>query len=515
MLIVALASGLASATEYIASVDGTSAGVGTLTSPYNITTAISKAVAGDIVYLRGGQYLMSAKLSLSKGGTSSAYINIWAYPGDARPILDFYNVGYSGTNSANERGIQISGSYYYIKGIDITRAGDNGMNVSSSHNIIQNCRFYKNCDAGLQITGSSTSEGYNQVIDCDSYLNFDFKSVNSNGTSNAGGNADGFACKLTVGPGNKFIRCRSWANSDDAYDCFGSINDIYFKDCWAIANGQASYDISDYPGAGTLVTVTNQGNGNGFKVGGNGAVGGAILIGCISTGHKIASSSNKGFDQNNNVGRVYCFNCLSYNDGRGFSFPNNTDSRGEHQFCNNIVLSANNSNSIKSTSVQKTNTWNSITVSASDFVSLAVENAKTDRSADGSLPDMGGLFHLKSTSGLINQGTVVAIDTIALPYSGSAPDLGPYEYKQESTDVASVQTDCGATVAYSTVNHEISITGSISDVEVFQLSGQKIYNQRISTENLNIPADNWFKGICLVRVVTQSGIPLTKKIMIN
>jgi len=76
----------------------------------------------------------------------------------------------------------------------------------------------------LQITGGTAA--YNDIIDCDAFRNFDFKT-----SGGAGGNADGFACKLTVGVGNRFIRCRSWENSDDGYDCFGSQNDTYFEDC--------------------------------------------------------------------------------------------------------------------------------------------------------------------------------------------------------------------------------------------------------------------------------------------
>jgi pectate disaccharide-lyase len=494
--------------NYIASSEGTSTASGTLASPYDIITAVSKAVAGDTVYLRGGQYMMSSQLSLNKGGSSAAYINIWAYPGDARAILDFYNRGYSGDNTSSERGVALTKSYYYLRGFDITRAGDNGMHISGSYNIIENCRFYKNCDAGLQISGSSISEGYNQIIDCDSYLNFDYKS------SEAGGNADGFACKLTVGPGNKFIRCRSWENSDDAYDCYGSANDIYFRDCWAMSNGQLSYDVTDYPGSTGYTTVTNTGNGNGFKVGGDAGVGGAVLIGCISTGHKIMKSSNKGFDQNNNVGRVFCFNCLSYNDGRGFSFPNNSDSRGEHLFYNNVVLSANNNNSIKSTSIQLTNTWNSITVSTSDFVSLAVDSAKADRNADGSLPYMGGLFRLKSTANLINKGTAVAVDTIALPYEESAPDLGPFEYTPV-TALDVVGNSAAFSAFYSDATRSLELEGAVAFVEAYDLSGRNVLSCSVSAEHVSLPVNGWPQGTYFLSAILQNGSIASAKILVE
>lgn len=504
MLIVFTGYAGISARNYIAAVTGTSTAAGTLASPYDILTAVSKAVAGDTVYIRGGLYMMSSQLSLNKGGTSAAYISVCAFPGDERPVLDFYNRGYSGTNSASERGVAITKDYYYVRGLDITRAGDNGMHIQSSFNKIQNCRFYKNCDAGMQITGGTGA--YNEIIDCDSHDNFDYKTTNSDGTSDAGGNADGFACKLTVGVGNKFIRCRSWDNSDDAYDCYGTQNDIYFEDCWAMTNGLKSYDVSDYPG-GTTGMITNLGNGNGFKVGGNASPGGATLIRCVSIGHKIMSSSNKGFDQNNGVGRVLCYNCISYGDGRGYVFPNNSDSRGAHVFANNISLNSG-SNSFHSSTVHKTNTWNSIPVSTSDFENTVLENSKAARKSDGSLPYMDGFFRLMRTSGLIDKGT-----DVSLPFSGVAPDLGPFEYST-STAVDALYSGSDISVYFSLANQVIVIRGAVSSVELFQLTGRKIYSQSFFSETVLVPTNGFSKGAYLVRVTMQNGISSVKKILI-
>jgi hypothetical protein len=500
LLMVVLGFTSISAKNYIAALNGTSTGAGTLVSPYDIPTAISRAVAGDTVYIRGGHYMMSSQVSLNKGGTSAAFISIFAFPGDDRPILDFYNRGYSGTNASSERGISISRDYYYIYGLDITRAGDNGMHIQSSFNKIQNCRFYKNCDTGLQISGGTGAQ--NEIIDCDSYENFDYKS------NPTGGNADGFACKLTVGVGNKFIRCRSWNNSDDGYDCYGTQNDIYFEDCWVMTNGLKSYDVTDYPG-GTTGIVTNQGNGNGFKVGGNASPGGATLIRCISIGHKIMSTGNKGFDQNNGVGRVFCYNCISYNDGRGYSFPNNTDPRGANTFANNISLGSG-SNSFGTGTVFQTNTWNGIPVSVADFESVAIDGSMAPRNADGSLPYMGGLFRLVTNSGLIDKGT-----DIALPFIGLAPDLGPFEY-DPTTDVDIVPAiHANVSINYNSGNKEIAIQGSITSVEVFQITGVKIYSRNISSERLNIQVNNWPKGVYIVRVISKNRVLSVKKVLIS
>jgi len=255
--------------------------------------------------------------------------------------------------------------------------------------------------------------------------------------------------------------------------------------------------------------VTNTGNGNGFKVGGNGALGGATLIRCISIGHRIMSSSNKGFDQNNSVGRVICSNCISYNDGRAFSFPNNNDARGAHIFANNIAIGAGNGNSFHSSTVFKTNSWNAIAASATDFLSVTTANAKVDRNADGSLPYMDGLFRLKSTSGLINAGT-----DVALPFVGIAPDIGPFEYNP-GTALTTPVLDSDIVVRYVRVNNEIVVSGSIAAVELFQLSGTKVFTLQQSTTSISIPTNNRARGVYLLHIIAQNGVSSNRKVLVN
>jgi hypothetical protein len=81
-------------------------------------------------------------------------------------------------------------------------------------------------DTGLQITANSSEAGdamraaYNTVINCDSYENYD--------EANAGENADGFAAKLYIGPGNVFRGCRAWNNADDGWDLFAGALDVWW-----------------------------------------------------------------------------------------------------------------------------------------------------------------------------------------------------------------------------------------------------------------------------------------------
>jgi hypothetical protein len=69
---------------------GFSSGKGTLVSPLDIKTAITKAVSRDTIVLRGGVYSLSTKITINTSGVAGKPIAIVAYSKDAaRPVLDF------------------------------------------------------------------------------------------------------------------------------------------------------------------------------------------------------------------------------------------------------------------------------------------------------------------------------------------------------------------------------------------------------------------------------------------
>lgn len=81
------------------------------------------------------------------------------------------------------------------------------------------------------------------------------------------------------------------------------------------------------------------------------------------------------------------------------------------------------------------NSWNlGIKGKPADFVSLSAADAAAPRGADGSLPEYFG--RLAPGSAFIDRGApteTVRGDGFArepIPYNGSAPDLGAYEYNQ-------------------------------------------------------------------------------------
>ena len=227
---------------------------GAIDQPFlTIAKAVTLFTGGDTIFVRGGTFSYSTTIKLEKSGTASNRFHILAYPNE-HPVLDFSAMADSDSN----RGFYLTGNYWHIKGLEMCNAGDNGIKIEGSYNIIEQCDFHHNRDSGLQIGLSkdiTTNPGgiaaYDTVINCDSHNNVD---------APKGANADGFACKLCAGKGNYFRGCRSWENSDDGWDLYQDEYQVVIDECWTWHNG----DPALAPG----FTDWN-GNGNGFKLGGN------------------------------------------------------------------------------------------------------------------------------------------------------------------------------------------------------------------------------------------------------
>jgi hypothetical protein len=381
-------------TYYVSYTSGNDTYAGTtLAAPYKtITKAVSVAVAGDIIYLRGEVHYYSTKINLSKVGTAAAKFYLLAYPGDAtRPVLDFSAMA---VNSSN-RGLDLSGNYWVLKGFDVYKAGDNGMHVNGSYNIIEFCTFFENADTGLQFDNGAS---YNQVINCDSYYNIDPSE----------GNADGFAVKLNVGTGNSFKGCRAWQNSDDGWDGLlstgvGTNPSTTYDSCWCFLNGYRK-DMT-----------ASLGNGNGFKMGGNQEQHDATLRNCLAVYNRV-----KGFDQNNDVGSMTLYNCTGYKNAPNFGMNNYDPAPGKVMVIkNSISYMGRSADAFRPVATRTNNSWQSpFVVDNSDFVSLDTSVLRSPRNTDGSLPAIN-FMKLAQGSDLIDGGT-----NVGLPYYGAATDLG-------------------------------------------------------------------------------------------
>ena len=297
------------ATYYISPEGNDSTGDGSFDNPwYNPAKAVSVAQAGDVIFCRGGRYHISkygtdGKLTvrLSQSGTEQEPIVISAYENEA-PIFDFVQQLLDcNRNKGNvgDRGMLITGDYWILFGLHIMHAADNAIKLEGSHNRIERCEFSYNLDTGIQLgfghkfsdtfPGLSSNDGshcaYNDIVDCDSHHNCDFD-------ANYGSDADGFACKMHNGIGNRFIRCRAWRNSDDAWDLFETDYDVILAECWAWESGNAADHLwvkEYFDGSASF-----SGNGNGIKLGGNGTGGSSkgvhYAYRCVAFGCDITSS---------------------------------------------------------------------------------------------------------------------------------------------------------------------------------------------------------------------------------
>jgi hypothetical protein len=379
----------------ISGVDESVPGV-TVQTVSELLSAISTAVPGTIINVKGGTYTFGSPISMNRSGQNGNLITLRAHPNDAnRPKFDFSSMSESSAN----RGINLSGSYWHVKGIDVFKAGDNGMNISGSNNLIEFCTFSENKDSGLQIGGGGAN---NTILNCDSYFNADSSLEN----------ADGFAAKLDCGSGNKFIGCRAWNNLDDGWDGYlrGADNvTTYYENCWAIRNG--------YLKNGTI----GAGDGNGFKTGGSDdklLKHNAEFRNCVAAGNVF-----DGFDHNSNRGTITIYNGSAFSNGNNYNFSN-TNPAASLIIKNSVSLSGTNANNLNATTTNITNNgWqNGITTNSADFVSLNIDLLLSARQADGSLPNVS-FMKLVTGSDLIDAGV-----DVGLPFNGAAPDLGAFEF---------------------------------------------------------------------------------------
>lgn len=304
---------------------GSDNGLGTTSSPMSISKAITSIQQGGTIYLTGGTYKLNKQLTIAEtnSGTASKMNNLVALNG-AEVILDFSAQAY-GEPSTNERGIQLDGSYWYIKGITVQGAADNGFFVSGKNNKLELCVARANRDTGIQISRRNSSlssmkdwPANNLILNCTSYNNSD---------PATGENADGFAAKLTCGEGNVFDGCIAYNNVDDGWDLYaktetGPIGSVTIKNCIAFRNG-----------ATTDGHFTANSDGNGFKLGGSG----------IAVPHRIENSiafenKNHGFTDNSNPGTITLKNCTSINNSLDNGGKSNFDFARDKSKSNNVLI---------------------------------------------------------------------------------------------------------------------------------------------------------------------------------
>ena len=113
-----------------------------------LTKAHEYARAGMTIWVLAGTISYGQSALLIRNGSPGSPIKVWA-DSATRPVLDFSMLP---RNDSNARGIEIRGNYWHIRGLEIQDAGDNGISISGSNNIVENMVMHHNGDTGIQIT---------------------------------------------------------------------------------------------------------------------------------------------------------------------------------------------------------------------------------------------------------------------------------------------------------------------------------------------------------------------------
>ena len=388
-------SGIEAGDIHVATDGNDTTGDGSISNPYaTLQRAHDVAVAGDLIYVRGGTYTLTAGISFTRDGTSGNRIRIFNYPNET-PIIDAINL------IGSARAWRLNGAnWWHIKGMEVKNAPSQGMSIDiGSDNIIEFCASHNNARLvtggdGINITGASSN---NLILNCDSYFNH---------YPPAPGGANGIGVSDCTGTGNIVRGCRVWRNSDDGFDLWDSVPSVTLENCWAWENG---YDENLNP---------TTGNGQGFKLGGEDiGDGGHLIQNCLAWRNRV-----NGFDENNANIALTLYNNTSWENGtENFSFYNAV----ANVLKNNLSENPDHvPGDFPAQNVQERNSWNTppgVTVTAADFVSTDFTANTGARQSDGSLPT-SDFLRLASGSDCINAGVDVGI-----AFLGGAPDLGAYE----------------------------------------------------------------------------------------
>ncbi|MBN2535420.1 MAG: right-handed parallel beta-helix repeat-containing protein [Spirochaetales bacterium] len=370
---------------------GSSGAPGTENEPTTLRDALLLVQPGGMIYLRGGTYTYSETILIepANSGSPGKTKSIVAYSGET-PVLNFSAMA---ENSSN-RGLQVNGNYWYIKGIIAEEAGDNGIFIGGDNNTVERCITRRNHDTGLQLGRYDSSfssindwPSNNLILQCESHDNADSDNED----------ADGFAAKLTSGTGNTFRGCISHNNIDDGWDLYtktdtGSIGPVTLEYCIAYGNG-------------TLTNGSTSGNGdkNGFKLGGEDIAVNHTVKYCIAF-----NNGKHGFTYNRNTGSMQIVNCASfYSAERNFNFDG-----GSSTFINNLSYESGDTDRIIGSALNPAyNCWwddqngtinpSGLNVTSADFVSLAIGSISYN--ADGTL-NYGNFLALAPGSDLVGAG---------------------------------------------------------------------------------------------------------------
>ena len=354
----------------------TGTGDGTIDNPYSILDAFNSLEAGDVLFLRGGTYLVgdTGIRITSKIGTEENPIIVESYPGETA-ILDGKNRTPQDVIDGlypTSLGFYLNLSkYIHVRKLEVTGMSQDGLFIKGSHNKVEGCKIHGNFLTGLHTLDRAFYitpyyDGYNIITDNFIYNNSDAGIIDA--AHNDGDNADGIS--ISSGRDNVISHNTIYANSDDGIDT------------WKSNNTLVEYNLVYDSGKGI------KGNGNGIKMGGN------IHTDITSEddngkGTKAfynISYENRGdgFDQNAGRDVVVKYNTAFNNGGFGYNFTRG-DTYGPVSISDNIAKD--NSNGFDTAADHESRSNNSWNIGGIvEFISTSVI------SVDFLKPFVGGLY---------------------------------------------------------------------------------------------------------------------------
>ena len=458
-----------SGNTYFVATNGNDNNPGTFTQPWGTwQKAFNTADAGDIVYFRGGVWYPTVSVvydgDIGNSGTESKHIIYQNYPNEV-PILDLNNYNYATSMAGLDiryvtnvefRGLTIRNNKQDVQGQWIS-----GLQFYQCGNLwVDRITSYGHGGYGIWFVGYDSL----YLTNSDSYDNVDYIA------DDPGNRADGF--QVSVGGRNNTYTyisgCRSWNNSDDGFE-ISSLGELEVSDCWSFGNGRLAYG----GGVGYHLTYAYEPNPNKriihntFAIFNDGDAytennllnefKGPVMsfINNLAYRCPMGFTSSPGiFDCEAGYANVTYKNNIVYNSTYGVNDGNYPSDGKYPSYYDQTYLAACNYG-YPTYATAKNNTWifsmnhsywdynPAVKVTNDDFVLITqtvdelIPVLTAPRKADGSLPDIGGYFHLAQGSDLIDKGVYIpgyhCTTAGAHPgencveWYGSAPDLGPFE----------------------------------------------------------------------------------------
>lgn len=356
---------------YFLSPDGDDDSPGTEAQPLaTLEAAVDTVEPGEAIVLRGGRYERDEQIEVEGvDGTSDQPITVMGYPGE-RPIFDFDGPTSDGRDA--DGGIRFHHvSNMRIRNLVVQNSPYFGILVvgDSTNNVFEDITTHRNNLSGFAMHDGPSKNVVRRIV-----------SASNHDPQNDGNNADGV--QFARAHENTIEDAQFFYNSDDGLDLWGS-HDIEIRRCLSWNNGR-----------------NEEGNGIGFKLGGDDESGGHRVVRCVAFNNRYI-----GFSYNGATAPMALYNNTSWSNPHNFSFYS-----PDHEIANNIAYDG--EIGISSDVDDRYNTWNQ-DIDDPEFVSQYHNHDQ--------------FLHLSEGSPCINAGTDVGIE-----YRGDVPDLGAYEFARDS-----------------------------------------------------------------------------------